>query len=563
MIRLSTLSDATANAVRRGRQHFPWVAAALLYAAVTLAMVQPFIRLDALATASFPGDGRLIVWTLAWPLHALVTGTPLFDANMYYPTAQALRYSEHMLTLAALAAPINVLTGNPVLACNVVWLLSFWTNAMGMHTLLVWLTRRHVPAIIASLIFAWGFFRMSHLAHLQLQWTVGLPLLLVALGRWYRAPSATRMTLAFVLAAMHVFTSWYLAIITVALGGSWLVWLFAFERRPGVGRRVLQLCAAALVGVVAVTPLALPYLQTIGPASAAEVLGASADLGSYVIPPRNTMAGQLLQRWMPTRWIWGEQTLFLGWTAMLFAGVGLAVSVQALRRATSTRPAYFAALGGFAFWLSRGPSAEHLAPFDLFLATPGLSLFRAPGRFGLLVLLSVAVLAGFGVAELSRRVRAPVLDAVVTVLVGIAVLGESFVVGADIPRAERLEVPTIYRALDQWPPGPVVSLPDYRLRPEWFLRADYLLFAAHHWRPIVNGYGRAEPPEYLSIIEQLSQFPSSNAVDLARALGIRYVVIHTALWTTGPVRTGGHTPGVRLLARDGPDLLFGVDDSSP
>ncbi|MCA1583623.1 MAG: hypothetical protein LC791_02225 [Acidobacteria bacterium] len=539
----------------------PWFIAAIVYVVVTLVMIRPFIELDELATASFAGDGRLIVWTLAWPLHALMTGQSLFDANIFYPSEHALRYTEHMLTLGIVAAPFNLVTRNPVLACNLVWVLSFWTNAMAAHTLLVWLTRRHLPAFVAALIFGWGFFRMSHLTHLQLQWTAGLPLLLVALGRWYRVPTWNRMMLAFIIGAAQVLTSWYLAVMTVVLGTAWVAWLFACERWPGTRVRLVHLCVAALVGVVVVSPVALPYVRTIEPGPLSELNAGSADLASYVIPPRNTLAGSLLQDRLATRWIWGEQTLFLGWTAMLLASVGLVGSLIKDRDWARFRaPLYFAALGAFALCLSLGPSSDHFAPFDLLLATPGLSLFRAPGRFGLLVLLSVAVLAGFGVLLVFHRLRGSLPRVLFAAFAGVAILGECFVIGSDIPRAERLSVPPVYRAFDHLPPGAVVSLPDYRLRPEWFLRADYLLFAAHHWRPIVNGYGRAEPAEYLSTIEQLSEFPAGSSVELARALGVRYVVIDTDRWGSDErVVAAEKRQGIRLVARSGSAYLFEVE----
>ena len=65
-----------------------------------------------------------------------------------------------------------------------------------------------------------------------------------------------------------------------------------------------------------------------------------------------------------------------------------------------------------------------------------------------------------------------------------------------VVRAQILPVPAIYAALDGLPEGAVISLPDYSTGPEWYLAADYLLFSTAHWRPIVNGFGRAAPPEH-------------------------------------------------------------------
>ena len=65
------------------------------------------------------------MWTLAWDTHAF-THQPLaiFDANIYYPERHTLAYSENLIGSAFLAAPIIWVTGNLVLAMNIVALLS-------------------------------------------------------------------------------------------------------------------------------------------------------------------------------------------------------------------------------------------------------------------------------------------------------------------------------------------------------------------------------------------------------------------------------------------------------
>ena len=60
-------------------------AIAAAYAAITAVFVSPLINYTELGRASYDGDARLLIWTLAWDAHALLTGTPLFDANIYYP----------------------------------------------------------------------------------------------------------------------------------------------------------------------------------------------------------------------------------------------------------------------------------------------------------------------------------------------------------------------------------------------------------------------------------------------------------------------------------------------
>ena len=86
------------------------------FALVTLVMASPFIDYRHLADASYEGDSRLLIWTLAWDSHAWLTGSPLFDANMFYPAREALAWAEHHVGIALFATPVYAVTGNPVLA---------------------------------------------------------------------------------------------------------------------------------------------------------------------------------------------------------------------------------------------------------------------------------------------------------------------------------------------------------------------------------------------------------------------------------------------------------------
>ena len=64
-------------------------------------------------------DTHLFIWTLAWDAHAFLhQPLHIFDANIYYPFANTLAYSENLIGSAFFAAPIIWLTGNVVLAMN-------------------------------------------------------------------------------------------------------------------------------------------------------------------------------------------------------------------------------------------------------------------------------------------------------------------------------------------------------------------------------------------------------------------------------------------------------------
>lgn len=563
----SALQDAGARPALSSSGAAAWFAVAATYAIVTIAMATPFVDLQTLDTATFVGDGRLVVWNVAWVSRAIINGLPLFDANIYFPARDSLAYGEHMTTLGVLAVPIRLVTPNPVLAFSVLWLASFWANAMAAHALAFRLTKRHDAALMAGLTFGWSYFRVLHLAHLQLQWTAWLPLGMLLLERWYRSPSPARLLWAAIASLAQILTSWYLAVLSVLLNTFWLAWLATWHRQRPYLPRVLQLAAGAGLGALLVLPFMGPYLRVLRPGPLAELQGASADVAAYLVPPADTIVGGLVERFTSVqgRWVWGEQTLFLGWIALALALFGATASMRSAAdsdRSTSGARVFFLLLGVLGFLLSLGPLGHLAAPFDLLMRIPGMTLFRAPARFALLVLVAVSMLAAFGGARvygLIERRRGPTAARALSGLLGIAMLVEWYPVGPNVPRAEVSPLPAVYRVLERLPAGAVMSLPDYRLHSEWFRRADYLLFASFHWRLIVNGYGRSEPPEYQSIVEQLSTFPSASAAELARALRVRYFVVHSdSVEAATTLRQAAEGSSFRLVTQIGADGLFEV-----
>lgn len=535
----------------------------LVYLAATLLMAAPFIDYGALTTASPVGDARLVIWTLAWDAHALLTGAPLFDANLFFPAPHALRFTEHHLGLALLALPANVVTGNPVLAYWLVWLAAFAANALAMHALAWRLTRSHLGTLAGALVYAFSFYRMQHAAgHLQLLWTAWLPLAVLAAERWYVAPSWPRLAGLWALVLAQALVSWYLAVM-VCLAAAVLLIVFV---TAGVGRprvtltHLVHIAAGAVAGALVLWPLVQPYVA-LGAAVQGEAAGLSADAAAYLLPPANTWLGRwlLARTSLHPRWIWGEQTIYLGWIALGLAAAGavrLARDTSA-DRGTSVLVGAIVTVGAVALALSFGPSASGLAPFDLLRHVPGLELFRAPARFGLLVLMAIATLAALGAARLAATPRGRFVALALVPLM----LMEWRVVDFPNGPPERLAVPPAYRQLARLPPGAVVSLPDYRGTDQWFRETDYLLYATVHWRPIANGYGRGEPAGFGALMDDLRTFPSPRATAALDRAGIRYVLCDAERYGPGAsdlLARAHREPGLRSLGTTGAITIFEV-----
>ncbi len=534
-----------------------WVLSAIGFALVTRVMTAPLIDLNNLSDASYPGDARLLIWTLAWDAHALLTHVPLFDANMFFPQAGALGWAEHHIGLGLFATPVYALTHDPVYAYWCVWLAAFVLNGLAMQALAFRITKDAVASFGAGLLYAFCFFRMHHAhGHVQMLWTWAMPLALLAADRWVERPSAGRTAGVVAAVVLQALSGWYLAVdlaIILVVAAPFLL-----LKRPLTLRHLASGAVAVAIAVPAILWFAGAYTHLAGN-SLAEVQGNSADIASYLVPPENTRLGQ----WVAThtslkpRWIWGEQTLYLGLVGVLLAGLGKWRWLRTPDRLTAAA----AMAGGVGLALSFGPGTHGHLPFDVFTKLPAMGLLRAPARFALLVVFAQAVLVAGGAAWLRRHWRRPATLA----LTALAAFGlwESYVINFPGGTPPREPIPAVYTRLKSLPAGAVLSLPTYRFAPDNFHEADYLLFSTAHWHPIVNGFGRHEPPGHMARMETLRHFPSPDAMATLRSTGVRYVVLHPARASelARAADEAAHLAGVHLVAHDGDDFLFEIDQN--
>lgn len=534
------------------------------YLLVTLVMTRPIFNVGAMNSAAYRGDARLIIWTLAWDNHAVLDRLPLFDANIYYPAPHSLQYNEHLFGISLFTLPIYAATRNPILAYNVVWLLTFLAGTLAMHAFARRLTGSHLAAVAAAVIFQFSFYNMLHAhGHLSLVWTWLLPLSLLLADRWTERPTWPRAIIWGATVLLAVLSNWYLAVMALVSNGVYLAWRQVLAGPGAWRRRATQLAVVAVMGAAAVLPFAIQY-HALAPATGRELRGYSADWAAYLVPPQNTFAGRwwLAHVGPGPRWIWGETTLFLGWTALALALAGAATS---LRRRHLRSRGVFAVLILLGFALSFGPrfvdGHQGLSAFGLLARLPGLAGLRVPARFSLLVILGMAVSAAFGARVLLQRFgRAGAV--VVAVLVPL-MLSEWFVVDFPGGRPRPVVIPPIYRSAALRSARALVSLPDYRGTPNWPLESDYLLFSTVHWRPIVNGAGRSEPANQLHVISHMKAFPGPHNAATMRQLGVDDVIVHTARFADRQaaadlIRVAMTDADYELVEQMGPDYLFRV-----
>jgi hypothetical protein len=230
----------------------------ILYLGLTLLLAYPLSLRPAGNLLSDDPDGHFFLWTLGWNAHAFLNQPlSIFDANIYHPQSRTLAYSENLIGSALIAAPVIWLTGNPVLALNVVALLSCFLCAVGAYVLARRLGVGQAGAILCGLIFAFSparFFRISQPHVGAVQW---IPFALAFLHSYLDTGRRRDLRLAAGFFTLQALTSGHGAVFaTISVVG-----LFAYRAALGEVlapfRRVRDL---GVTGVLLLVPAALIFL---------------------------------------------------------------------------------------------------------------------------------------------------------------------------------------------------------------------------------------------------------------------------------------------------------------
>ena len=460
------------------------------------------------------GDGQFSIWNVAWVARTLVVD-PLhvYDANIFYPHRWTLAYSEGNLGAGVLAVPAYWVTRNPYFAHNFVVLLASLLTATGTYYLVRYLTGDRRAAAVSAICFAFCPHVFGHLPHIQALMAAGLPFSMLAFHRLADRPTPGRgVVLGLVMAAQAISSGYYGVFLLLMVG--FTVFVMATTRGLWADTRYWTAIAiGAIVAILLVGPLFVPYevlQRTIGfGRSLEEARRYSANWSSYLAS--SAYAHAWLLRFLP-RW---TEVNFPGLVATVFGVAGML-----LVRSPRDREIVFV-YGGLALlfcWLSFGPDAGLYAV--LYHTLPLLVWLRVPGRFGLVVVFGLSVLAGVALTALLSRVRhQTMLGAAIAVVAA----GE-LAVPLDFRQVS--PVAPAYRLLSTLPRGPVLEMPFYYRSVDFPQHVKYMLASTAHWMPLVNGYSDIVPVDFVTNVMTLAPFPSRDAFKLLESRRVRYAVFH-------------------------------------
>jgi hypothetical protein len=346
------------------------------------------------------GDPVLNAAILQWNARTLPLTDAWWNFPAFAPAEGITAFTEHLLGLYPLATPLMWITGNPVLAYDIVAFASFPLTAAGMFAVAQRLTGSALGGFVAAIAFTFSPYRVSHLSHIQVLWTFGIPLAVLGLHEWLEHRTRVGLML---FGAGWLVTAASNGYLMVFFGIYLLFWAAWFcTKRTTVGR----LPGIVLAGAIATLPLVPVLLGYANVHRNYDLRRSVAEIASYGAD----IAG-VLRPWpglpVPSMWLeeaYGEGSIYPGMAIVILALTGVIGRARRMRIERQfprwlTGAAFLAAA---TFLAAALVAARTDVRYDLGFMRLSLTHAGKPLTFGVIALLAAVAM--------SPRVR-PVLRA--------------------------------------------------------------------------------------------------------------------------------------------------------
>lgn len=442
---------------------------------------------------------------------------------------------------------LSILTSN-VAAYSVEVLFSFFASWLTMYYLMRYVSGSSLAAFFSACVFAFCPYHFSrswqHLGLAQIQW---MPLYILSLLKLRERASLRNLGMGvvaiFLVFSFELHYAYFMFIATAVFVFYSLAYFRRFDKAEARfwGFTLVTLVAGVLFALPALSGLDLKQLffakKSLQPAvwgivrPFENLFAQSARPLSYLLPSHaHPFFGRLTEVFLGN-FIYGESmtehTLYLGWIPLVLACIALKRR-RGIRESAWGPPknfyiGFFAVLGITAWlfsqppWWQVGPVKLYMPSFFMYKVLP---MFRAYCRFGIVVMLAVAVLAGFGLLFFLERFRTRGAKAAAALLLCAGVLFEFW----NYPPYKVIDVsrvPAAYSWLAAQPGD--LTIAEYPLDLEG-PNEVYKFYQTKHMKKIINGTIPHTPAHAFS--ETIVRLSEAHTAAALKRMGVRYVLVH-------------------------------------
>lgn len=443
---------------------------------------------------------------------------------------------------------LSILT-NPVLTYNFQVLFNFFSNIFFIYLLVYYFNKSRLLGFFSGIIFGFcPYIFVRSWQHLGETYLWPMPLFLWSLFR-LRQENNLKIKILFILSFVPATINFDVIYYAFVILTTFLVYLiFDWKTHKAFIKNIIFL---SIIASLVLTPQFYPIFKNLifsdkGIPSAynihyrpfEDLFTQSAKPLSYLLPAVvHPIFGKFTEKFVGS-FLYGdsftEHTLYLGWIPLILAFFAFRRWRRVRKQSSliSHQPSPYNEsfyIGFFIFlavvswffsqppWWKFGPIKIYMPSFFMYKILP---MFRAYCRFGIVVMLSIAILAGFGLKFILEKFRTQKTKIAITTLFCGLVLFEFW----NYPPYKVIDVsrvPLVYYWLKEQPENFVIA--EYPLDivgPSEM----YKFYQTKHEKKIINA---TIPGTYAhKVAKTITKLSESNTAEVLKWMGVRYVLVH-------------------------------------
>lgn len=341
---------------------------------------------------------------------------PLHNTYIFHPLGADVN---DCVFIGLALAPLTHLFG-AVVSYNTYVLLTFVLSGFGMYLLVKYLTNDMYASFIAGVVYAFSPVHFAHaLGHLHILSNQWIPFYVLFLMKMVRDKNKVDTYLCAIFFSLTAITSWTMGVFALVFSVIYLSYIFLTDRKTLILSDFFKKVALfGLIAAILIIPFGMVIIKNMitNPLmikSLSEKIIYSADIFGFLIPaPFHPIFGAYtLPVYKHFTGNFSENTVYIGYTVLLFAIYAVWKKKNEIVRifAISTLIFLILSLGPVLHvhgqWQVTGHNLTIMLPGILMHYCPILSMIRCPSRIDIMVMFSLAVLVGFGVAELLKKIN--------------------------------------------------------------------------------------------------------------------------------------------------------------
>lgn len=501
------------------------------------------------------GDVFQFLWTFWWFKESLLNfSNPYYTNYIFYPSGVSLAFSTITPLNSIASIPLQLAFGL-VNAYNIIWILTFILSGYGTFLLVKYLTGDTRSAFVAGLIFMFCPYRFAHaLGHMNLLSTQWIPFYILFLIKTIDEKNVYNSLFASIFLLLTAISCYYYLIYLCVFTLLYLGFR-QWSDKTILNQQVLKRIATMGIsfGIIAF-PFMFPLIKEIVISKSTYMYAGgfveySADLLGFFLPQVfhplfKDVVSPIYSNFSGNA---AEYTVFMGYTVILLSILGL-IKIK-------TNEAKFWALSAAIFFvLCLGPILHvngilsiPVEDYDLYIPLPYavlmhipfFSMARVPSRWDVLVMLSLAVLAGYGLSYIFDKLGAKLLKNkykinIILILFSCLILFEFLSVPYTMSNAE---IPNFYEQIaNDDEDYAILEVPII-----WY--ADVMYYQTLHEKNLVGGYVSRPPNNAIAFLKStplvsdllnfyasdediINQNLSEIGISIANHYNIRYIILH-------------------------------------